>query len=96
MPHGCVGRIGAEYELYGERWRLHRVDVDGEGVQSYVFRSMRRVGAYTLLTLHRFLKMTKYWDGARAPTTPYRIPCFQCRQPISGRSGSLFCDGCRP
>ncbi len=96
LPHGCVGRIGAEYDLYDEKWKLHRVDVDDDGTQSYVFRGLKRGAAFVILSLHKFLKKTKYWDGARMPTTPYRIPCFQCRQPISGRCGSLFCDGCRP
>ena len=91
VPHGCIGRIGAEYEFYGDRWKLHRVDLDQS--KPYVFR---RGPAYLLFTLRRFVKLTKYWDGDRHPWQSYRIPCFQCRVPIPGLDGSLFCDDCRP
>lgn len=98
IPHGCVGRIGAEYSFFDEKWILYRVDeATASGAPlTYVFRSVKRASAYILLTLRRFLKLTKYWDGRRLPWRPYRIPCFQCRVPIPALDGSLFCDTCRP
>lgn len=94
VPYGYVGRIGAEYEFHDEAWKLHRVDVDQP--KPYIFRSVARCGSFLAFSLKRFLKLTKYWDGARYPWKPYRIPCFQCRRPIPGLGGSFFCDECRP
>ena len=93
VPHGCVGRIGAEYDFFDEKWKLHRVD---GAPLTYIFRAVTHGSGFIYFTLRRFLKLTKHWDGARTPSTPYRIPCFQCRVLIDGRDGSIFSNECRP
>jgi hypothetical protein len=93
VPHGCVGRIGVEYTFCGEQWKLHRVG--GNEREPYVFQSVKRLSAFMVLTLRRFLKMTRYAPATLMPWEEYLIPCFQCRRPIPGLGGSVFCAECK-